>query len=128
MIETLWPNMASNDLYFAGDDSPQRRQSIERLAYVKWRANGSPRGSALRDWLEAEKEVDAAARQQSIERRAYDIWKWNGCPSGAAMSSWLEAEQEIAMESSVDWNVPVRRTESQEARVDDWQLDGVGVL
>jgi hypothetical protein len=108
MIETSWPDGAPYDLYFAGDYSPQRRQSIERLAYVKWQANGSPRDSALRDWLDAEEEVDAAALQQSIERRAYDIWKWNGCPSGTAMSDWLEAEQEIALESSVDWNVPVR--------------------
>jgi CBS domain-containing protein len=42
----------------ARGSSNLRHQLIERRAYEKWRGKGSPGGSALQDWLEAEKEVD----------------------------------------------------------------------
>jgi CBS domain-containing protein len=42
----------------AGANGPGHYQSVQSLAYEKWRAKGSPSGSALQDWLEAEKELD----------------------------------------------------------------------
>src|SRR6266487_3246107 len=36
-----------------------RHRMIERRAYANWLARGCPTGTALRDWLDAEKEVDS---------------------------------------------------------------------
>jgi hypothetical protein len=35
-----------------------RHQLIERRAYARWNAKGCPSGTAMQDWLEAEREVD----------------------------------------------------------------------
>jgi hypothetical protein len=43
-----------------------RHQLIERLAYGNWRSNGCPSGTALHDWAEAEKEVDAALKTENV--------------------------------------------------------------
>jgi hypothetical protein len=40
-----------------------RQQLIEQRANLIWRAKGCPSGTALRDWLEAEHEVDAQLEQ-----------------------------------------------------------------
>jgi hypothetical protein len=43
--------------------SPNVRYAmIQRRAYEIWQAKGRPAGTALRDWLQAEAEVDAAAK------------------------------------------------------------------
>jgi CBS domain-containing protein len=48
--------------------SNRRQQLIEWRAYEKWKEKGSPNGTALEDWLEAEREVD---RELRIERSPY---------------------------------------------------------
>jgi hypothetical protein len=39
------------------DSSPPRHEEIARLAYSYWEARGRHRGSALEDWLRAEREL-----------------------------------------------------------------------
>jgi hypothetical protein len=39
-----------------------RHAMIERRAYEIWQVKGRPSGTALRDWLQAEAEVDSAAK------------------------------------------------------------------
>jgi hypothetical protein len=39
-----------------------RHAMIQRRAFEIWQAKGRPTGTALRDWLQAEVEVDAAAK------------------------------------------------------------------
>jgi hypothetical protein len=39
-----------------------RHAMIARRAYQIWQAKGRPNGTSLRDWLQAEKEVDSAAK------------------------------------------------------------------
>jgi hypothetical protein len=39
-----------------------RHAMIERRAYQIWQAKGRPTGTAIRDWLQAEREVDSAAK------------------------------------------------------------------
>ncbi|HLN27501.1 MAG TPA: DUF2934 domain-containing protein [Gemmataceae bacterium] len=96
MIASTNPRSISYGCHTTGRDSSHlRRQSIERLAYEKWTAKGSPSGSALQDWLEAELEVDGGRRRQLIQRRAYGDWKAKGCPSMTALQDWLEAEHEV---------------------------------
>src|SRR5262249_22341739 len=46
-----------------GKPSPNVRHAmIQRRAYETWQAKGRPAGTSLRDWLQAEKEVDSAAK------------------------------------------------------------------
>jgi hypothetical protein len=59
MIASRYPRGVSYGCHSAGlEVSDLRHQLIERRAYEKWRAKGSPSNSALQDWLEAEQEVD----------------------------------------------------------------------
>jgi hypothetical protein len=39
---------------------PKDHRSVDEIAYQLWQARGCPPGSAEQDWLEAEKQLDAA--------------------------------------------------------------------
>lgn len=116
--------MASPNLYC--DDSPDseltrryakpRHRLISQLAYRNWLAHQSPTGSALQDWLEAEKDFDEGTR-----RRAYEIWMAKGCPSASALADWLEAEWDIGEESEIVGNLHPRRTDVVPNLTSDWQ-------
>jgi hypothetical protein len=45
----------------AESDDGSRAALIARLAYEKWQQRGCPPGDDLRDWLDAEREIAAAA-------------------------------------------------------------------
>lgn len=104
MVASLQPFGAVFEFESAEPWLTLRHHLIQRRAYDNWRANGSPSGGALRDWLDAEQEVDASARHQSVQRRAYENWWSSGCPSATEIQDWLEAEKEIDLESRFDRN------------------------
>ena len=63
MSALMNPRGVSYGLHTETSTSPKVRYAmIERRAYEIWKARGRPTGTALRDWLEAEAEVDAAAK------------------------------------------------------------------
>jgi hypothetical protein len=45
---------------------PTDHRSIGELAYQLWQARGCPQGSAEQDWLEAERQLDAAPPKQPV--------------------------------------------------------------
>ena len=48
--------------YGLNTGAPNVRQAmVERRAYHIWKAKGCPKGTALKDWMQAEKEVEEAA-------------------------------------------------------------------
>jgi hypothetical protein len=53
-------NTSSEDLAAA------RHRLIERRAYHKWQTGGQQSNSAIRDWLEAEAEVDGEIRAKGF--------------------------------------------------------------
>jgi hypothetical protein len=65
MFPSRYPRSVSYACNTAAPDplSP-RHQWIERRAYGKWLAKGCPRDTALRDWLEAEAEVDRELKME----------------------------------------------------------------
>jgi Protein of unknown function (DUF2934) len=59
MFSCMYPRALSYGSNTAAPDPLNRRQQlIERRAYGKWLANGRPKDTALRDWLNAEAEID----------------------------------------------------------------------
>jgi hypothetical protein len=79
-----------------------RHELIERRAYHKWQARGCPSGSALKDWLEAEAEIEADHRRELIEHRAYQMWRERGCSNLTAIQDWLVAEREVDTELQLE--------------------------
>lgn len=70
--ETLVPDVIHTDVQQSASDSPQTRWSrIARRAYELAQQRGFAPGAELGDWLQAEKEIDAAeqARQSAPENQ-----------------------------------------------------------
>ena len=111
MIASMHPRSVSYGFHTAGHGlSNLRHQLIARRAYEKWRAKGSPSGSALQDWREAEEEVDAGPRRELVQRRAYEIWQAKGCPAVSALQDWQQAESELDAEFTIESNPHLCRT------------------
>lgn len=63
--EALVPDVIRTDVQRSAPDSPQSRwQRISRRAYELAQQRGFAPGAELSDWLQAEKEIDAADRQR----------------------------------------------------------------
>jgi hypothetical protein len=50
-----------------------RHQLIECRAYDKWKARGCPTGTSLRDWLDAEAELNGGAKQVPVPACPYQV-------------------------------------------------------
>lgn len=63
--EALVPDVIHTDVQQSAPDTPQTRwQRIARRAYALAQQRGFAPGAELSDWLQAEKEIDAADRQK----------------------------------------------------------------
>jgi hypothetical protein len=116
------------DLELNGRSAKLRQRLISQLAYQNWLARGAPIGSALRDWLDAEKDVDEGEHHRATRRRAFDIWQEKGCPSASALADWLEAERDIGEKAEIAWSDQHRRTDIARDFALDGQMSGAELI
>ena len=74
----------------------ERHAAIQRMAYDRWVRRGRAHGHAVEDWVQAEREWEAAraaAQMEQLRVRAYFNWLNDRFPGGA-LEDWSNAVRE----------------------------------